>query len=135
MIKILELYFLFEDERGFLKGLINFGNWHEINLIYSQANSIRGNHYHKETEEIFIILDGKIKVTLFKVCDDVIDIDSKKEYIFEKEQVFLVEKNVLHIFEILEDARWINILSKKTDPKNPDFYRIIDKEQEVKNKQ
>jgi len=64
MIKILEPYFLFEDERGFLKGLINFGNWHEINLIYSQANSIRGNHYHKETEEIFIILEGKIKVTL-----------------------------------------------------------------------
>jgi len=135
MIKILEPYFLFEDERGFLKGLINFGNWHEINLIYSQANSIRGNHYHKETEEIFIILEGKIKVTLYKVCDGVININSKKEYIFEKEQVFLVEKNVLHIFEILEDARWINILSKKTDPKNPDFHRIIDKEQEVKNKQ
>jgi dTDP-4-dehydrorhamnose 3,5-epimerase-like enzyme len=129
MIRILEPYFLFEDERGYLKGLINFGRWSEINLIYSGAKTIRGNHYHKETEEVFIILEGKIKVILYEVCDNIININSKKEFIFEKEQAFLIEKNVLHVFEILEDAKWINILSKKTDSKKPDFYKITVKEE------
>jgi dTDP-4-dehydrorhamnose 3,5-epimerase-like enzyme len=124
MIKIIDPYFIFKDDRGFLKGMINFGEWQEINLVYSKSNIIRGNHYHKETEEIFIILEGKIKVTLYKIYNDTVDKNSKKEYIFEKEQVFLIEKNVLHIFEVLEDAKWINVLSKKTNPENPDFHKV-----------
>ena len=61
-----------------------FENWKEINFICSEAGTIRGNHYHENTDELFIILEGKIKIILQNVLGKK-DLENKKEtFIFIK---------------------------------------------------
>jgi dTDP-4-dehydrorhamnose 3,5-epimerase-like enzyme len=111
-------YYYFADTRGIFLGIIQDQEWKEINYIESKKGSIRGNHYHKETVECFFIIDGKIRVTLVDLITN-----SKKVFIVGKGSIFIVKPNTLHTFEVLEDSKWINMLSKplKSEPK--DFYR------------
>jgi len=123
MIKFINEYFLHEDDRGFIRGLLNFGTWEEINIIESESGIIRGNHYHTSTEELFIILEGKIGITLQKVVDGNL-IEEVEEYEVKKDDVFLINKNINHIFEILEYSKWINVLTKKISKLNPDIMKV-----------
>ena len=52
MYKIIKNYFNHKDERGEIKGLVNFGSWEEINYITSIEGTVRGGHYHKNTKEL-----------------------------------------------------------------------------------
>ena len=124
MIEFISSYFEYSDERGSFHGLVNFGNWEEINIISSEAFSIRGNHYHKYTDELFLILEGRIKITLQKVLSNKKLDKEKKTFEALKGDVFLIKKNVNHIFEIIEYSKWINVLSMKINKKNPDINRI-----------
>ena len=123
MIKFIDRYFSAPDQRGVIEGLINFGTWEELNYIRSDKGIIRGNHYHKHTLEAFIILSGKLKISLQKVINGQLD-GEIEDYIVEKRQVFLINPLTLHVFNILEDSEWINVLSKRMDQNNPDIYRL-----------
>lgn len=116
MYKLIKNYFEYSDNRGAIKGLINFGNWQEMNYIQTNAGAIRGGHYHKKTQEIFIILDGTIEAA-FKQGDKLETIT------LNKGDVMLIEPLVTHTFNIKTDAVWINALSIKNDEKNPDIYK------------
>ena len=111
MIEFIKQYFVHEDHRGTIKGLINKGNWGEINFISSYANSIRGNHYHKDTIELFIISDGEIEVTLQEVKNNKLigAVETTKVY---TGNVFLVTPMINHTFKIIKNSHWFNILSK-----------------------
>ena len=123
MIKRIDSYFYHEDERGSLKGLVNFGTWKEMNMITTVSGTTRGNHFHRQTTELFIILDGKIKVQCQKVNSDQLEGEVVEE-VFEKGDVFLIEPMTMHTFDVLEDARWINALDLPIDPKSPDLHRL-----------
>lgn len=123
MIKFLGPYFYHQDSRGTLKGLINFGSWEEVNLIESESGIVRGNHYHLNTFEVFIILEGKIKIRLERVINNRLS-GEIQEYIVKAGDVFLIEKEVNHSFEVLEKSKWINILSSKMTEHNKDIHRI-----------
>jgi dTDP-4-dehydrorhamnose 3,5-epimerase-like enzyme len=123
VIKFIENYFQHKDDRGSITGLLNFGQWEEVNIIESEAGATRGNHYHMNTKELFIILDGKIKITLQYVKDNNV-YGEKEEYTVKSGDVFLIDENINHIFEILERSRWMNLLSIKTNSSNPDIIRI-----------
>ena len=126
MIEFIPNYIKHSDKRGYFLGLINFGNWKEINFICSEAGTIRGNHYHENTDELFIILEGKIKIILQNVLGKKKVLDNKKKIFSVKEgDVFLIKKNVNHIFEIIEHSKWINVLSQKIDKEKPDIHRIL----------
>ena len=124
MIEFISNYFEYSDERGSFHGLVNFGNWEEINIISSEAFTIRGNHYHKYTDELFIILEGRIKITLQNVLTNKKLGKKKKTFEVLKGDVFFIKKNVNHIFETIEFSKWINVLSMKTNKKKPDINRI-----------
>lgn len=115
-------YFKHVDDRGSLRGLINFGEWQEVNIITSQKDSVRGGHYHKNTKECFVILSGKIFVQ-FRLPQSNGEPDYLEESIFEEGDVFLIEPLVEHTFTVISDAQWINMLSSPMDANNPDFYR------------
>jgi dTDP-4-dehydrorhamnose 3,5-epimerase-like enzyme len=122
MINILKNYVVKEDSRGIMKGLVNQGKWKELNFFSTFAGQIRGNHYHKKTDELFIILKGKIEIEWSKV-------DSKGKKIYDLNKitvkmgdVFIIKRNTRHIFNIIEDSEWINGLSQKMDELNPDIY-------------
>ena len=70
MIKFYSNYFKKEDPRGKIVGLINQGNWEELNYFCTDSDQIRGNHYHKKTDELFIILKGKLEIQLTEVSQN-----------------------------------------------------------------
>ncbi len=118
MIDFINSYFNHQDEKGSIVGLVNFGQWEELNIIESLKDAVRGGHYHLKTSELFIILEGRIEV-----CLENINQSKTKIVEVKKGDVFLIKPRIIHTFTILENSRWINCLSKKIDPKNKDFYR------------
>lgn len=114
----LSTYFNKVDERGGFWGITQ-DSWAEVNFIETRAEQIRGNHYHKETRELFFIISGEIDV----VVDD---LNSGKhfELSVSKGDIFIIEPYEVHTFRTKTDAQWINILSKPVDQQNPDFHRV-----------
>ncbi|MEK7635647.1 MAG: hypothetical protein AAB405_00990 [Patescibacteria group bacterium] len=56
-----------EDERGLFTEIFNMGEAGEV--LYATINSgkSRGNHYHKEKEEFFCVLEGSAKFKMRNV--------------------------------------------------------------------
>jgi len=117
-------YFQHGDARGSITGLLNTGIWREVNLISSDAGVTRGGHFHKHTEECFIILSGQIRVVLSKRDDS--GEWRREEHLFSAGDVFIVPPWVMHTFIVLEKAQWINLLSVPVDQSKPDFHKYPD---------
>jgi len=123
MLRFVNRYFEHSDERGSIQGLINTGSWKELNIITSDPGMIRGNHYHKKTQELFIILEGDIEVQTQYVKDDQLVGENTVNHV-KSGDVFLIEPMTNHIFIPQCFSRWINALSKPMNNEHPDFYRI-----------
>ena len=113
-------YFSHKDARGSICGLLAEGAWREVNLITSEAGTTRGRHFQRDTEECYVILMGKIQVSLRLPTHSGDQIDS---VIVSAGDVFAVPPLVEHTFHVLENAQWINLLSKPMDSVQPDFHR------------
>ena len=109
------------DSRGGFWGITQEG-WAEVNFIETRADQIRGNHYHKETRELFFIISGEIEV----IIDD-LSSGEHLELSFRKGDVFIIEPYEVHTFRTVTDAQWINMLSKAMDPQRPDFHQVANK--------
>jgi len=123
MFRKLNRYIEHCDERGSFEGLVNFGTWKEINMVTSRRDMVRGDHYHKNTEELFIILEGKIRVCLENMEEGKRRGESLELYV-EEGDVFIIEPNVCHTFHVLTDSRWINVLSRPIELENPDLHKV-----------
>jgi dTDP-4-dehydrorhamnose 3,5-epimerase-like enzyme len=106
------------DERGGFWGITQDG-WAEVNFIETAAHQVRGNHYHKETRELFFIVSGEIDI----VIDDLIS-GKHSELSVSKGDVFIIEPYELHTFHTRTDSQWINMLSRPVDPETPDFHQV-----------
>ncbi len=120
-MKKLAPYQLKEDERGKLVGLINEGKWEEFNYLETKAGCTRGNHYHKETVELFFILEGVIDIEIISPKGTVFNDQVKQG------DIIMVEPGENHVFHCLTDTRWINVLSKRFILSSPDIYTILNK--------
>ena len=123
MFRKLDRYFEHSDERGSFEGLVNVGTWKEINLVTSGRDMIRGGHYHESTEELFIILEGKIRVSL-ESMEEGSNRGEFLEFFVEGGDVFIIEPKVCHTFHVLTDSKWINVLSRPLLPENPDLHKV-----------
>lgn len=99
MIKIMTVDFNFNDDRGSITQLIHKG-YKQVNVITSKANVFRGGHYHKQNEEAFYIVSGKVKVTV-----------NGEEYIFSDGDFFGIEANDTHEFNFIEDTILVSMYS------------------------
>jgi mannose-6-phosphate isomerase-like protein (cupin superfamily) len=117
-VQKLSLYFNNVDDRGGFWGITQ-ESWAEVNFIETRAQQVRGNHYHKETRELFFIISGEIDV----VIDD-LNSGEHSEFSFSKGDVFIIEPYEVHTFRTKTDAQWINMLSKPIDQANPDFHHV-----------
>lgn len=61
-MKILKTTINFEDERGYIKDLIENESINSVTLISINQGCVRANHYHKHTIQYNYILKGKIKL-------------------------------------------------------------------------
>lgn len=111
LVKILKPDFVFEDERGMLAQLVSSG-YTQVNAVFTKKDAVRGNfHYHKHTKECFFVLSGKIKVTL--------SLDEKTEtHIFKTGDMFLIEENIKHSFDYLEDTYLVVMYTECVEMKN-----------------
>ena len=114
---IIEPYRQFADARGRMLGVINDGQWEEINFIETAAGQVRGGHLHRETRELFLIISGTIRVRI--VRDGV-----ETLHTFGAGDVFVVEPGEAHWFESLTSCTWINVLSKRIDQNCPDIIPV-----------
>ena len=114
----LSTYMARQDERGGFWGITQEG-WAEVNFIETAAGQVRGNHYHKETRELFFIISGEIEI----VVEDLRS-GAHHEMTVTKGDVFIIEPYELHTFRTKTNAQWINMLSVSVDPQNPDFHHV-----------
>lgn len=118
-MKIIESYMNLMDARGEVTGIFREFPLVEINIIRTLAGYTRGNHYHKITNEFFIVLSGRLhlKVTTLK-----------NEVLFDGElsegAKFIIEKNEIHTITAITDVVWMNGLDMKFSDSNPDFHII-----------
>lgn len=123
------------DHRGylvdFLKGTHMDKEDEKLGQIYfvtfEKKNIVRGNHYHKNKKEWFVVVRGKLKAVFLDLktkekIELVLDGDSE-EYV----RLF-VGKNIAHAFKSLtKRAEMINYCNKVYHAKKPDthFYKLL----------
>jgi mannose-6-phosphate isomerase-like protein (cupin superfamily) len=117
-VKLYKPYRQLADARGLFQGIINSGSWEEVNYIETRGGETRGGHYHRETTELFFIIDGEIEIDISDVAGS-----SKERHIVKKGDIFIVEPLEVHTFRCLTDSRWINVLSKRMNEIEQDFHR------------
>lgn len=115
-MQILNPYRHFDDSRGRMLGVINDGQWEEINYIETAASCTRGGHYHRNTRELFLLISGTIKVRI-----RALDRQDFQEFTLSGGSIFVVEPGEAHWFEALTACSWINALSKRFDQAAPDI--------------
>lgn len=101
LIKMLEPDFKFANDTGLLVQLVHEG-WTQVNVLVSNAGSIRGGHYHKVSNEAFYIVSGKVKLLLETE-------DEKEECILQKDDMFLVSPYQKHTFTFIEDTVMVSM--------------------------
>ena len=106
------------DERGVLREIARGGNWAEVNEYERKAGSVSGNHYHKETEELFYIISGSADVIMVNIGTN-----EKTEFTAKANDSFSVHPNEAHKLTFKEDTVFITLLSKEYDHDNPDTFK------------
>lgn len=116
-MKIFDSYKRLADARGLFLGITNSGIWEEMNYVETRAGQVRGGHYHKETRELFFIIDGEIDITIQDLHGHRLD-----QLAATKGSIFVVDPMEVHTFKCRTDSRWINMLSKRIDDRNHDIH-------------
>ena len=111
---------IFKDNRGVISSIMVGGkSWREINMITTKKGVVRGNHFHKETEEFLFLMKGKIQL-------DIVDAKTNEKFtqFIEKNQGVVIEPYEYHTITTLEDTTWIAALTVCYNPKNPDMHQL-----------
>lgn len=114
----LSTYVKRSDDRGGFWGITQ-ERWAEVNFVETAAGQVRGNHYHKETRELFFIISGEIEIVVTDLRSG-----ERTEISVKKGDIFIIEPFELHTFRTKTDAQWLNMLSKPHDPQAPDFHQV-----------
>lgn len=116
LLKPLSPDFVYPDERGVLTQLCHAG-YAQVNAVFTRAGAKRGNfHYHENTKEAFFILSGRVRVRAYLG-----DESETREY--GTGDMFLVEENVRHSFDYLEDTYLVGLYTRCVE--NPDGTKDI----------
>ncbi len=112
------------DERGEFICFISerLREYRDLNYTVTSAGNTRGDHYHKDTNELFIMLSGEIELTIEKVEND--EITGTEKYTFSAYDMFEIEPYENHTIIVTSDCTWISLLSKPFDDSNMDFYKV-----------
>ena len=113
-----------KDNRGSFQGIINKGNWREVNLALTHAGEIRGGHFHKKTTQIIFLTRGKAEVKL----EDLKHLGKSKKFILQQGEGIKIEPYVLHTLHYLEDSEHIALLDRPLESSKPDIHTLQTKE-------
>jgi quercetin dioxygenase-like cupin family protein len=105
------------DERGKLVQLCKSG-YNQINVLFTKAGTIRGEHCHKINTEAFYIISGSLTVTLTNG-------ENTAEKAFKSDDFFSIPPFVKHSIAFTEDTVMIAMYDKTVELENDmkDIYR------------
>lgn len=117
----------YEDQRGILKKIIMKSQLQEVDeleevyLLYSEKDSVRGNHYHKKTLEYFAVVSGKAKISLLDLKTGAFENISLSS---DQHVVIKVPPFVVHAFKNEQELPLIllAVSSKEYDQHDPDTF-------------
>lgn len=108
LVEILKPDFIFEDERGVLSQ-ITHAPFAQVNAVFTKKGAVRGNyHYHKTTKEVFFVISGEIKLSLY--LDNV-----SQEHTFKSGDMFMIPENVRHRFDFCEDTYLVAFYTSRVE--------------------
>jgi dTDP-4-dehydrorhamnose 3,5-epimerase-like enzyme len=117
-MRVLEPYKRFEDGRGAFLGIVNSGNWEEVNYIETKAGQVRGGHYHKKALELFFIIDGEIDIE----ARDIGGGGAVDTLSVSKGAIVIIDPYEVHTFSCRTACKWINFLSRRMDDQFLDIH-------------
>jgi quercetin dioxygenase-like cupin family protein len=117
LFTILNPDFTHTDERGKLVQLCKSG-YNQINVLYTKAGTLRGEHCHKINTEAFYIISGSLTATLIKG-----EISTEKTFIAG--DFFSIPPFVKHSMIFNEDTVMVAMYDKTVELENnqKDIYR------------
>jgi len=107
-----------EDDRGSLFEFV-VGSWRQVNILTSKAGSTRGQHYHKDTREKFVVLSGEILFTLSHVVTK-----DQSQITLTRYESLIIEPYTWHQLEFLTDSTLLSFYSCEFEPDKPDIFRL-----------
>ncbi|MBN1531773.1 MAG: cupin domain-containing protein [Spirochaetes bacterium] len=112
------------DARGLFTCLLSEGlhGYADLNYAETKKGETRGNHYHKTTGELFIVISGAIELTVEKIENDTVV--KRETHTFTRFDSFEIEPYENHTIRALEDSTWIALLTETFSEEKMDFHKI-----------
>lgn len=104
-MRVLESESVHEDTRRRITQLLT-APIKQVNIYDAKKGSTLGNHYHKETDEYFYIVRGKVMYNTSRI--------------FESGELFAVYPQEVHTIECLEDTKFMTFLTKAYSEEDKD---------------
>lgn len=95
----------FKDKRGIISDIIYNKNFNHCVYILSKKNAVRGNHYHKVTNQLNLILSGKI------LYFSKLKHKKLKKKTLKKGDLILSKKNEIHAFKCISNKSEMLVFS------------------------
>jgi len=101
------------EERGEFVQIAYQEEMRHLAIFEIKKGFFRGNHFHKEKEEIFYVFDGKIRATFMDM-----DTLQRDEKILDKGDRIRLKPRCGHIFRALEDTLIVEYSPQDFDPED-----------------
>jgi mannose-6-phosphate isomerase-like protein (cupin superfamily) len=105
--------------------LINFKSWRVAIMNYIdeiQPERIKTVERHKETDEVFVLLQGK---GILFLGDGELELERFYPQVMEPGKIYNVKKNVWHSIVLTRDGSVLIVENQDTDEKNTDYSPIL----------
>jgi len=117
----------FEDERGFIHDIFSYTTVDAGTHISFSAGAVRGNHYHKLTDQYDYILSGKLE------CYTKDENGKSEMEIVSVGDFITLPRNVQHAYRALEESQMVSFTHgpRQAEEYETDVYRLSDGEKLV----
>jgi len=125
----MKLYKTYEMKGIGYEKLFNFNSWRIAKLNYIKELDMKHLNFiecHHETDEVFVLLQGKCDMFLLKEHEP----KSFEHFLLEPQKIYRIPKGVYHAHALSEDAQLLIIEEDETCDDNS--HRIYLNEQEMK---
>ena len=105
------------DGRGKLVELLNTGQWKALLYGRMRRHAVMGHHYHKRTDVVFFLLDGKARVTSVQVRTA-----RRRRCSLGRNQGVVFGSYESHAIRFLAPSEFIMAKSRPYRPSQPDTF-------------
>lgn len=103
-----------KDGRGGIFSWVPDHDIKEFNLVIIKPNKVRGNHYHPEFVEYFLVVKGQV---FLSTCDTTTGKDV--HYLASSGMCFRTPIGISHSFHAIEESYCVSLLTKPWDLCDP----------------